>query len=120
MSVDVNVDAKEDGNLVSLTLQGVLGPTDQASLVYFITKAVQRHGKIRLLVTLADFGGWATADDWDDAGMRIPDDTAVLKAAFVGDPRWKDDVFAFVAKPFRVIPMEYFTNETDARTWLDA
>lgn len=112
--------AEEIGNLVHLTIRDRLATSDQAALVYFITKAVERHGAIRLLVTLADFTGWEQADDWDDAGMRIPDDEAVRKAAFVGDPRWKDDVFAFVAKPFRKIPMEYFPNEAAARTWLDA
>lgn len=116
----MSIEATEDtGNLIHLTIRDRLATTDQASLVYFVTKAVQRHGKIRLLVTLADFIGWAKADDWDDAGMRIPDDQAIVKAAFVGDSRWKDDVFAFVAKPFRTIPMEYFPTEAAARTWLD-
>ena len=115
----MSVDAKEEhGNLVHLELRGRLSPTDQASLVYFITKATQRHGKIRLLVTLADFGGWTADDDWDDEGMRIPDDAAILKSAFVGAPEWKDLVFAFVAKPFRTIPMEYFTTDVAARDWL--
>jgi stage II sporulation SpoAA-like protein len=119
MSIDAKVGATEDGNLVHLELRGQMSTADQASLVYFVTKAVQRHGKIRLLVTLTDFAGWETSDDWDDAGMRIPDDTAVLKAAFVGDPRWKDGVFAFVAKGFRSIPIEYFPAEAAARAWLD-
>jgi SpoIIAA-like len=120
VSVATKVDGEEHGNLAHLEVRGQMSTADQASLVYFITKAVQRHGQIRLLVTLADFAGWEKADDWDDAGMRISEDRAVLKAAFVGDPRWRDDVFAFVAKPFRSIPMEYFPTETAARAWLDA
>ena len=120
MSIEAKVDATEEGDLVHLEIGGKLSTADQASLVFFITKAVQRHGTIRLLVTFVDFAGWETADDWDDAGMRIPDDTAVRKAAFAGDLRWKDDVFAFVAKGFRSIPMEYFPTEAAARAWLDA
>ena len=49
----MSVDAKEErGNLVHLELRGRLSPADQAALVYFITKATQRHGTVRLLVTL--------------------------------------------------------------------
>lgn len=120
MAIQAKVGATEEGNLVHLEVRGQMSTADQATLVYFITKAVERHGAIRLLVTLADFTGWEHAHDWDDAGMRIPDDKAVRKAAFVGEPRWKDDVFAFVAKPFRTIPMEFFPTESAARAWLDA
>ena len=120
MSVEAKVGATEEGNLVHLEVRGRMSTADQATLVYFVTKAAERHGKIRLLVTLVEFAGWETADDWDDAGMRIPNDAAVLRAAFVGDLRWKDDVFAFVAKPFRAVPMDYFSTEAAARTWLDA
>jgi hypothetical protein len=111
---------EEAGNLVHLELQGRLSPADQATIVYFLTKAAQRHAQIRLLVTLAGFAGWTEDDDWGDEGLRISDDAAILKAAFVGEARWKDEVFAFVAKPFRKIPVEYFTSAAEARTWLDA
>lgn len=117
----MSVDATEEaGNLVHLTLQGAMSTADQAALIYFITKAVQRHGRIRLLITLNGFAGWTADDDWGDDALRIQDDASIAKAAFVGEPRWKDDVFAFVSKPFRTIPMEYFTTEGPARAWLDA
>ncbi|MCC6764076.1 MAG: STAS/SEC14 domain-containing protein [Deltaproteobacteria bacterium] len=86
-------------------------PADQAALVHFVTKATQRHSTIRLLVT--------PDDDWNDAGLRIPDDSVVAKAAFVGEPRWRDELYAFVAKPLRAIPTEYFGSEALARAWLD-
>ena len=69
---------------------------------------------------MTGFAGWTADDDWDDDGLRIPDDAAVVKAAFVGDPRWQDEVFAFVAQPFRTIPIEYFTSAPEARSWMDA
>ncbi len=115
------VDAREEtGDLVHLTVRGRMTTPDQAALVYFITKAVQRHGRIRLLVTLDDFAGWEDDEGWDDAGLRIADDSAIVKAAFVGDPKWQDGILAFVGKPFRTIPTEYFTAEAAARTWLAA
>jgi hypothetical protein len=114
------IDAEEEtGNLVHLSVRGKLTGADQAALMYFVAKAVERHGRIRLLVTLAGFTGW-TADEnaWSDDALRIQDDATVVKAAFVGDVRWKDQVFAFVAQPFRAIPIEYFSAEQVAREWL--
>ena len=116
----MTIDAEDGaGNLVHLRVRGRLTIADQAALLSAVAKAVERHGRIRLLVTLADFEGWTSGDAWGDDALRIHDDTAILKAAFVGETRWKDDVFAFVAKPFRAIPMEYFASEAAARTWLD-
>jgi hypothetical protein len=113
------VDAKEeDGDLVHLTVRGRLTTADQAALLAFVTKAVQRHGRIRLLISLDGFAGWTAGDEWGDDALRLADDAAIVKAAFVGDPRWRDEVFAFVGRPFRSIPIEYFTAETPARAWL--
>jgi hypothetical protein len=45
----VSVDAREEtGDLVHLRVRGRMTTPDQAALIYFITKAVQRHGRIRL------------------------------------------------------------------------
>lgn len=111
---------EEIGDLVRLTVRGQLTSADQAALVDFITKAVQRHGRIRLLIALDGFAGWARDDGWADGALRIADDATIIKTAFVGEARWKDDVFAFVAQPFRSIPTEFFTAEAAARAWLAA
>ena len=115
------IDAKDEaGNLVHLTVRDRLTTADQAALVYFITKAVQRHGRIRLLVGLDGFAGWARDDEWGDEALRIADDASITKAAFVGEERWRTEVELFVSKPFRTIPIEYFTAESAARIWLAA
>ena len=110
--------SEEAGGVVRLVVRGRLSTPDQAALVYCITKAAQRHGRVRLLIVLDDFAGWTRDDEWGDEALRITDDGAIEKAAFVGDARWQDEVFAFVSKPFRAIPMEYFTAEDPARAWL--
>jgi hypothetical protein len=112
--------SEEAGGVVRLVVRGRLSTPDQAALVYFVTKAAQRHGRVRLLIVLDGFAGWTRDDDWADEALRITDDAAIDKAAFVGDARWRDDVFAFVSKPFRTIPIEFFTAEDAARTWLAA
>ena len=113
------VDAQEEaGDLVHLTVRDRMTTPDQAALVYFITKAVERHRRIRLLVTLDGFDGWETDEGWADEALRIPDDRAIVRAAFVGEARWEDAIRAFVGKPFRLIPTEFFTEEASARAWL--
>jgi hypothetical protein len=118
---EMSVDAQEEtDDVVHLTIRGRLTTPDQAALVYFITKAVQRHGRIRLLITLDGFAGWTADDEWGDDALRIANDATIVKTAFVGDARWRDEVFAFVGQPFRAIPMEYFMTEAPARAWLAA
>jgi hypothetical protein len=112
--------SEEPGDVVRLVVRGRLTTADQAALVFFVTKAAQRHGRVRLLIVLDGFTGWARDDAWGDEALRIADDATIVKAAFVGDARWHDEVYAFVAQPFRSLPIEYFTAEAPARTWLAA
>ncbi len=115
------VDAHEEaGDLVRLTVTGQMKTADQAALMYFITKAVERHGRIRLLVVLDGFEGWERDEGWSDDSLRLQDESVILKAAFAGEPRWQESMLLFVSAPFRNIPIEYFDSEAAARTWLDA
>jgi hypothetical protein len=113
------VDAREEApDLVRITLRGRMAPADQAALLYFVTKAIERAGRIRLLIVLDGFEGWTTGEEWGDDALRLASDTPIVKAAFVGEDRWKEEVFAFVARPFRKAPIEYFEDEAAARSWL--
>jgi hypothetical protein len=69
-------------------------------------------------LTVRDFAGWAPDDEWGDEALRIADDASMTKAAYVGEERWRTKVELFVSKPFRAIPIEYFTTQSSARTWL--
>jgi hypothetical protein len=115
------VDAREEGSdMVVITVRGRMAPADQAALLYSVAKAVERAGKIRLLAVLRDFEGWTIGEDWADDALRLQSDAPIIKMAIVGEARWKDDVFAFIAKPFRNRPIEYFESEAAARSWLAA
>ena len=113
------IDGSDEGSgLVRITLKGRMAPADHAALLYFITKAIERLGRVRLLVVLDGFEGWSGGEEWTDDALRLADDAPVVKAAVVGEARWKDEVFAFVSRPFRKIPIEYFGSEAVARAWL--
>ena len=115
------VDAVEEGDgLVRITLQGRMAPADHAALLYFITKAIDGAAPVRLLIVLDGFAGWKGGAEWADDDLRIQDDSKIAKAAIVGEERWKEEVFAFVGRPFRRMPIEYFGSEAAARSWLTA
>src|SRR5689334_24177019 len=101
------VDARDEGSdLVRITLRGRMAPADHAALLYSVTRAIERLGRVRLLVVLDGFEGWSGGEEWNDDALRLADDAPVVKAAIVGEARWKDDVFAFVSQPFRKMPIE--------------
>jgi hypothetical protein len=91
---------------------------DQAALLSLVTKAIERHGRIRMLIVLDAFEGWTTGEGWADNDLWLASDAPVVKAAIVGEARWQDEVFAFVSKPLRTFPIEYFEDEAAARLWL--
>ena len=54
----MTIDAEDGaGNLLHLRVRGRVTTADQAALLNAVGKAVERHGRIRLLITLADFEG---------------------------------------------------------------
>jgi hypothetical protein len=116
MPIDVR---EETGDLMHLTVTVRFGTPDRAALVCFVTKAVERHGHVRLLGPLDGFDGWIRDDDWSDAALRIADDRTAVKAGSVGDARRRDDVVPFASEPFRTTPMESFTTEAGARVRLE-
>ena len=115
------VDARQEKpDLVHVTLRGRIAPADHAALLACVAQATGRAGRVRLLIVLRDFEGWTSGEEWGDDALLLQDDSAIVKAAIVGQERWKDDVFTFVARPFRGIPIEYFDSEAAARSWLSA
>jgi hypothetical protein len=49
-------------------------------------------------------------------------DKDIAKIAVIGEPQWKDDVYAFLAKGFRSAAVEFFSPSEPykARQWLKA
>jgi len=115
----MSVDAREEGtDIVRITLRGRIAPADHAALLFFVTRATEGGRRVRLLVVLENFEGWTGDEEWGDDALRLESDAPIVKAAIVGEPRWKEQVYAFVARPFRKTPIEYFDDEAAARSWL--
>jgi len=82
--------------------------------------AIQRHGKVRVLVITSDFLGWDTAGDWGDVSFASQHDQHIEKIAIVGEPQWEDLAVAFMGKGFRRVAIEYFpvADLAKARAWV--
>ena len=83
-------------------------------------KAIKHYGKAKALVVLEGFQGWEKTDAWGDLSFLKEYDKKIEKIAFAGDPKWRDEIFAFTGKSFRSAEIEFFNTlqESEARTWL--
>lgn len=74
----------------------------------------------KVLVVLQDFEGWKKEEGWGDASLIDETDQHVKRMALVGPLRWRDEVEMFTLKGMRPLDIEYFTDESQARSWLGA
>jgi len=84
--------------------------------------AIQKHGKVRVLVITSNFLGWDTAGDWGDVSFAAAHDQHIEKIAIVGEQQWEDLALAFMGKGFRRVAIEYFlaADLAKARAWVTA
>lgn len=109
-----------EGGTLYLRISGVMKLTDHQSLQNAGMGLMAQGNKLRLLVTLEDFQGWEKGVDWGDIGFLIEHGNDIAKMAFVGDERWKDQVYAFVGKGLRTTEIEFFPSSSmkEAESWI--
>jgi hypothetical protein len=105
---------------VSVKIKSILKKSELDQMQEVAKKAIEREGKVRILVTLDNFLGWERGDDWGDISFDIKHDKDIEKIAIVGDEKWRDLTLAFLAKPFRPMEIKYFdSSQIDrARSWI--
>jgi len=107
--------------IISVTLTSELSLSEVTQLQMLTVKAIERLGRIKVLLVLKNFQGWSRDGRWADSlvGKHDKDNS---KIAVVGDEKWRDLVCAFLGKGFRDAAVEYFlpAEISKARDWLDA
>jgi hypothetical protein len=95
---------------------------DHQALQAAAKKLISQGHKLRLLVSTADFRGWEKGADWGDVSFLADYGNDIVKMAIVGEEKWKDQAFMFVAKGLRTTAIEYFAPTALARAeaWLRA
>lgn len=111
-----------DGTVVTIKISDVMKLADQQSLQAAGTEWMQKGRELQLLIALVDFKGWEKGVDWGDVGFLMAHGDDITKMAFVGDEKWRDQVFAFVGKGFRKTEIEYFpaSSMKQAENWVSA
>lgn len=102
-----------------LKLSGQLTVQDFLALQALAKENLERFGYFRALIELENFQGWSKEAGWEQMAFLQGGDRNT-RIAFVGDEKWKDDIFMFIGKPMRDIAVEFFTTDELplARTWL--
>jgi stage II sporulation SpoAA-like protein len=110
------------GPILSAKLTGELSLSDMKRTQAAALEAIKRLGKIKGLLILEDFRGWKRDENWGDITFLIEHDKDIAKIAVVGEEKWRDSFYAFLAKGFRQAAIEYFppSDLAKARAWLEA
>jgi CTP synthase (UTP-ammonia lyase) len=113
---------KTDGAVLHIRIQGVMQLADHQAIQAVAKKLIAQGLKPRVLVTTVDFQGWQKGADWGDMSFLSDYGNDIVKMAIVGDEKWKDQVFMFVAKGLRKTAVEYFPANalTQAEAWVRA
>jgi hypothetical protein len=108
------------GPVISARISGELGKSEVSQMQAAALQAIRGHGKISALFILERFEGWKSGDQWGDVTFMTEHDQEIVKIAVVGEPGWRDMIYAFLAKGFRGAAVEYFLpgEISRARSWL--
>lgn len=116
----VKLTEKNDGRVLEVMISGKLSHADYEIFVPECERLIKKHGKIRVLVEMADFHGWEAAALWDDIKFDVKHFSDIEKIAMVGETKWEKGMSVF-CKPFTTAKIRYFDRAaiTEARTWLE-
>ena len=117
MSVTLSEEA--DGKILNVKLSGKLTAQDYGHFLPEIDRLIRQHGKIRVLVWMHDFHGWALSALWEDFKFSIRHFAHIERLAFVGDRKWEAAV-AWMCKPFTLAKVHYFdeARADEAIAWI--
>ncbi|MFZ4702929.1 MAG: STAS/SEC14 domain-containing protein [Candidatus Methylumidiphilus sp.] len=111
---------KEFNPINSVKLIGKLTVHDFQELQALAKLSLEHFGQFRVLVELEDFQGWSKETEWEDSPFLEEKGAGISKLAFVGDEKWKVEIFMFTGAPMRQTTIEFFPQDQfeQAQAWL--
>ena len=111
--------SENDGKLLVIRMTGKLHTSDYHHFVPVVEQAVQKHGKVRMLVEMHKFHGWDAGAIWEDVKFDVKHFHDIERLAIVGEKTWEKWMVAF-CKPFTTATIRYFPSEqeAEARAWI--
>jgi hypothetical protein len=115
----VEISAEDDGRILLIDISGKLQTSDYEQFVPVLEKAIQKRGKIRILVRMNNFHGWDAGALWEDIKFDAEYFNCIERLALVGEKTW-EKWMALFCKPFTTATIRYFSPEKriEAREWL--
>lgn len=111
---------KEINREVWVKLTGKLTVRDFEELQALARSSLERFGQCRVLIELEDFQGWSKDSGWENTSFVEENGAGLSKLVFVGDEKWKVELFMFIGKPMRHMAIEFFPQDQFdlAQAWL--
>lgn len=99
---------------------GKLESDDYHGLVSRCEEAIEKFGKIRVLVWFHDFEGWTPSGFWRDMKFSLKHYGSIEKFAVVGEEKWQRTLIE-LAKPLSGAEVRYFSADQleAARDWVE-
>ncbi len=115
----IEVKEADGGRFLEISLTGKLVKEDYDTFVPAVDRAIQQHGKIRMLVVMHDFHGWTAGAAWEDTKFGARHFRDIERLAMVGETKWQHGMAVF-CKPFTTAQVRYFEHDQveAARAWL--
>jgi hypothetical protein len=119
MKVTPHIDEEVHGRVLEIAVHGTLVREDYEAFVPETEKVIARYGKIRVLVTMHDFHGWAAGALWNEIQWNAKHFNQVERLAVVGDKTWHRWMTNF-SRAFTTARVRYFTLDQldDAHAWI--
>lgn len=106
---------------IHIRIQGLFSVKDLLALQDLALTELQNSNGFRVLIELRDFAGWSHEPEWENTAFLPANGNQCSRIAFVGDARWRDDVFMFTGQPMRSDEIAFFTSDQwdQAEAWLN-
>lgn len=115
----VSISNIDSGAAIEIAVSDKLHKEDFAAFVPVIEKAVEEHGKVRVLFDMDDFRGWETSALWEELKFDAKHFHHFERIAMIGDKKW-EKAMALFCKPFTTAKLRYFdrAEKEEAKRWL--
>jgi hypothetical protein len=115
----IEISSENGGKLLIIGITGKLHANDYKHCVPIVEKAIEEHGKIRLLVQMHHFHGWDGAALWKDVKFDVKHFNDIERLVIVGETTW-EKWMAIFCKPFTKATIRYYASDqtAEARAWI--
>jgi hypothetical protein len=110
-----------EGKILAIDLSGKLTHDDYQQFLPAVERAIQQHGKVRMLIHMHDFHGWTMGALWEDIKFDWKHFSHIERLALVGEMAWERGMAAF-CRPFTAAQIRYFDrgDADKADAWIHA